>query len=76
MDSQSLEMMGSVRVAKNGIGGALEVAAEYVENGVRRATDDTACERRRNGLIPTPTKLLFLGFFLMPLAVIHHLLLL
>jgi len=34
-------MMGSVRVAyvDRDIGGALEVAAEYVENGVRRVTE-------------------------------------
>ena len=34
--------MGSVRIAKNDRESALEVAAEYVENGVRRATDDCA----------------------------------
>ena len=32
--------MSSVRIANNDRESALEVAAEYVENGVRRATDD------------------------------------
>ena len=32
--------MSSVRIANNHIGGVLEVAAEYVENGVPRATYD------------------------------------
>ena len=36
--------MSSVRVANNYIGGTLEVATEYVENGVRRATND--CVRK------------------------------
>ena len=31
--------MSSVRIANSYISGTLEVAAEYVENGVRRATD-------------------------------------
>ena len=38
--AHSLEITGSVRVANNDRDSALEVAAEYVENGVRRATDD------------------------------------
>ena len=37
-------MMSSVRNANNYIGGMLEVAAEHVENGVRRATND--CVRK------------------------------
>ena len=42
--AHSLEITGSVRVANNDRDSALEVAAEYVENGVRRATDD--CVRK------------------------------
>ena len=37
-------MMGSVRIAHDDRESALEVAAEYTENGVRRATDD--CVRK------------------------------
>ena len=36
--------MSSVRIANSYLSGALEVAAEYVENGVRRATND--CVRK------------------------------
>ena len=36
--------MSSVRVARGHLSGALEVAAEHVQNGVRRATND--CVRK------------------------------
>ena len=36
--------MDSVRIANNNRDGALEVAAEYVEDGVRRAAND--CVRK------------------------------
>ena len=42
--AHSLELMGSVRIANNDRESALEVAAGYVENGVRRATTGT-CTR-------------------------------
>ena len=32
--------MSSVRIANSYLSGALEVAAEYIQNGVRRATND------------------------------------
>ena len=35
--------MSSVRVADSCLSGALEVAAEYIQNGVRRATNDYGC---------------------------------
>ena len=44
VDSKSLWIMSCVRIANKYIGGTLEVAAEYVENGVRRATND--CVRK------------------------------
>ena len=69
-------MMGSVRVADNDRGGTLEGAADYVENGVRRATDDTACERRRIGNNHHTNQIVGFGVFLMSPAVIPHLLLL
>ena len=36
--------MSSVRIANSYLSGALEVAAEYIQNGVRRATND--CVRK------------------------------
>ena len=42
--ARSLEIVGSVRIANDDRDSALEVAAEYVENGVRRATND--CVRK------------------------------
>ena len=45
MGSQpTVEIMDSVRIANNDRDSALEVAAEYFEDGVRRATND--CVRK------------------------------
>ena len=44
--------MSSVRIANSYLSGALEVAAEYIQNGVRRATND--CVRKyQHGPIPS-----------------------
>ena len=34
--------MSSVRIANSYLSGALEVAAEHIQNGIRRATNDCA----------------------------------
>jgi len=42
VDSQSLWTISSVRIANSYLSGALEVAAEHIQNGIRRATNDCA----------------------------------
>ena len=46
--------MSSVRIANNHIGGVLEVAAEYVENGVRRATNDCVQKTPKESVVAHP----------------------
>ena len=46
--------MSSVRIANNHIGGVLEVAAEYVENGVRRATNDCVQKTPNESVVAHP----------------------
>ena len=44
--------MSSVRIANSYLSGALEVAAEYIQNGVRRATNDCVRKTPKVPVVP------------------------